>query len=232
MSRHVALVVRVSAAKQDATASGETRAAPRSQRLPGPSEAVEFFEERRPSQRPRRTIFEPPGRKRAVRGDRRRSGGRRAADEQSRLVRGTTGAEWAEFFELCQDNDTAIHTVLEGVLDAGETGELISDVPRVGQPQRGSPAEPSRPGRQARSRPGEGIYPYAPIPYGTKRGPDKKLVRTEEADHVAAAFEALAAGTPKPKVLAAYVKARGKAVTSSSSSPSTRCSRTRPTSVG
>lgn len=48
------------------------------------------------------------------------------ADEQSRLVRGPSSAEWAVFYDLCCSHATTCHTELDGVIGDDESSELLA----------------------------------------------------------------------------------------------------------
>jgi DNA invertase Pin-like site-specific DNA recombinase len=133
------------------------------------------------------------------------------ADEQTRLVRGKSGAEWAMFFDLCREAGTRIHTVREGILDDGDTSEMVGMIRAfVARQEVAAMKHRVRGGLQAVARAGQ--YPYGNVPYGYERRPDKRLRRTEAAGHVAQAFEDVAAGMPKPQARAAFEKVRGQTV--------------------
>src|SRR5512133_493860 len=50
------------------------------------------------------------------------------SDEQSRLVRGESSAEWPIFYDLCVSHGTLIHTLLDGVTGSDDGSELVATI--------------------------------------------------------------------------------------------------------
>ncbi len=102
------------------------------------------------------------------------------ADEQSRLVRGTSSVEWARFQALCALAGTTIHTRLEGVLAPDdETGELIGflrnwqnrgEIRRLRHRTSDAKAELARNGK----------WHHGPLPPGLRREEDGAITKTSD----------------------------------------------------
>ncbi|HEY7269471.1 MAG TPA: recombinase family protein [Dehalococcoidia bacterium] len=207
--RHVALVVRVSSDQQDTARQIESVRRLAADRYPGLT-AVEYFEEEGVSAT-KTPIFERPQGKRLCDAIAVGQVDVVVADEQSRLVRGTSSVEWSAFYELCREAGTKIHTVAEGVIEQNDSGELIAmirawdnrrEIAKLRHRVQGGQLAAARAGR----------WPFGTIPYGFEKMADGTLRRTDAAVHVATTFEAVAAGTPKAQACAAFSKARGKDV--------------------
>jgi DNA invertase Pin-like site-specific DNA recombinase len=128
-------------------------------------------------------------------------------DEQSRLVRGTTSAEWAAFYDLCMTHGVTIHTTLEGVIRDDEASELLSTI-RAWDSRREVKKLRHRTRSGKLERAMKGQWPHGAVPTGFARDPETGgLVQTEAAPHVVRAFRDIADGLAKSKARERFEKA-------------------------
>ena len=133
-------------------------------------------------------------------------------DEQTRLVRGTSGAEWARFYELCVEAGTTIHTNLEGIIRDDEGSELLSTL-RAWDSRREVKKlrHRTRSGRLDRAMKGQ--WPHGAVPNGFVRDPERGgLVQTDAAPFVARAFRDMADGMAKTKARQRFEQATGRTI--------------------
>jgi len=207
-SNIAALVVRVSSDAQDTQRQIEAVRNLHAQHyadLP----AVEFFRPEGDSAT-KRTIFErEPELCEAI------AEGRVAvicADEQSRLVRGTSSAEWGAFYDLCMEAGTSIRTTLEGLIQDDEASELMSTI-RAWDSRREIKKLKHRTRSGKLDRAMKGQWPHGAVPNGFVRDPETGgLVPTDAAPHVLGAFRDIAEGVAKAKARERFEKATGRTI--------------------
>jgi len=134
------------------------------------------------------------------------------ADEQSRLVRGTSSGEWGAFYDLCIGAGTSIRTTLEGLIQDDEASELMSTI-RAWDSRREIKKLKHRTRSGKLDRAMKGQWPHGGKPNGFMRDPDTGgLVRTEAAPHVVQAFRDIADGMAKSKAHDRFEKATGQKI--------------------
>ena len=134
------------------------------------------------------------------------------ADEQTRLVRGETSAEWAMFYDLCLSNATLIHTTLEGVLRDDEGSAILGSFRAVmARNEIKKLRHRTRSGKLDRAMKGQ--WPHGAVPSGFRRDLETGgLVQTEAAPHVVRAFRDFAEGMTKTKARQRFEKATNRTI--------------------